>query len=154
MIKTRHLPQSLLEEIKRHDLTYDEFVSAVVIAHLQRNNGIRQHTADRLRIEKRRFIQCLNVAESLGYQVPLRTIGRAKPMTTDNPGVFAFAMNKAWCCDYCRKTSLTQEWYCLKLPAFKICDGNLNDRPEFCPMVELKQCENGTFITFNHKGVK
>lgn len=147
MIKPRFLPQSLLDEIKRHDLSFDEFESAIIIAFLQINNGIRAHAANQLRIEKRRFIHRLGAAESLGYQVPPSTIGRVKTVPEiKNVGIFALELNKEWSCDFCRKTSLTQEWYCLKLPSFKICEGNLNNRPEFCPMVEFKQCENGAFI--------
>ncbi len=69
MIPPRELPESLVEEIKRHHFTHSEFEAIILIAILQRNKGLRKKTAKQLQIERRRFNHRLRHAQALGFPV-------------------------------------------------------------------------------------
>jgi hypothetical protein len=69
MIPQREFPKELLDEIKKYNFTLYEFEAAVIVAILERNNGLRFRSSIQLKIDKRRFIRRLRWAESLGFKV-------------------------------------------------------------------------------------
>ena len=73
MIPRKYLDSDLVDSLKtvRSGITLQDFVAAVILTILERNNGNRTKTSKELRIPLRTFRNKLKVIESLGYEVIL-----------------------------------------------------------------------------------
>jgi DNA-binding NtrC family response regulator len=83
MIPNRKLSKDLkflmeLLLVNPKSFSYDEFISALIVATLELNNGNRIHTANQLKMNIKTLREKLKMIEGLGYDVPKPQWGRRK----------------------------------------------------------------------------
>lgn len=71
MIPKKYLDSDLVDSLKtiKSGISLQDFISAVILTILERNNGNRTKTSKELRIPLKTFRNKLKVIESLGYEV-------------------------------------------------------------------------------------
>lgn len=71
MIPKKYLDSDLVDSLKtiKSGISLHDFISAVILTILERNNGNRTKTSKELRIPLKTFRNKLKVIESLGYEV-------------------------------------------------------------------------------------